>query len=245
MSEAILIEAENGDMITVTVEQATAITEAIRSATQGLYLLIQRAHSHKIYTVLGYTTWEEYVNKEFNISRGRSYQLLNQAKVIEEISEAAGTPVYLTEREARAIKDALPEITQQIAEDTEGCSPEEKRFVVDEAVKEELRKKGDAEALQDDIGEPEEDNAVYSGGGRRREGEDYPPTITPRNSARYTQTEIEFFVESLEKTIPIFTALPEPEELIKTIKSKSNSEDLVSSIRTVAKWFAMLANNID
>jgi hypothetical protein len=49
---------------------------------------------------LGYPTWQEYVQKEFNLSRSRSYQLLDRARVQQALSAAgvgaaslAGTPM--------------------------------------------------------------------------------------------------------------------------------------------------------
>ena len=39
------------------------------------------AHDRRAWQALGYPTWEQYVKKEFNLSRSRSYQLLDRAKV--------------------------------------------------------------------------------------------------------------------------------------------------------------------
>ncbi|RWI60268.1 MAG: hypothetical protein EOQ93_03125 [Mesorhizobium sp.] len=54
---------------------------------------------------------------EFDMGRSRSYQLLDQGRVIKAISEATGdlsTKVDISERDARDIKDDLPAVTEEI-----------------------------------------------------------------------------------------------------------------------------------
>ncbi len=98
------------------VEEARSITDEIRRAADDLYDLLLEAHDRKAWAVLGYGSWAEYVKVEFNISRSRSYQLVDQAKVVRAIESAAGvsTSVDISEAEARAIKPVLSVITDEI-----------------------------------------------------------------------------------------------------------------------------------
>lgn len=97
--------------------EATALTERIRKHIDAAWADITRAYEGKAWKVLGYETWEAYVRTEFDMSRRRSYQLLDQGRVIQAIGEASGnvnhgTPI--TERQAREIKPDLPAVTAEI-----------------------------------------------------------------------------------------------------------------------------------
>lgn len=120
-------------------EEAEEITEAIRSAATATYVLIARAHAQKAHIAMGYETWAEYVNAEFDMSAARSYQLLNMSKVVEEIEAASpeGTEVKLTEAQARDIKRELPKITERIKEETRELPPEEASEAVKRVIEEE------------------------------------------------------------------------------------------------------------
>lgn len=117
-------------------EEARQITNAIKSAATATYILLSQAHKHNAYKALHYATWEDFVKTEFEMSPQRSYQLLAQSKVINEIEEATpdGTIVKLTEAQARDIKTALPEITERITTETADKTPEEASEIVDSIV---------------------------------------------------------------------------------------------------------------
>jgi hypothetical protein len=101
-------------------EQAKQLTHSIRDAAEVIWILIARAHAGKAWKVMGYDSWEDYVKSEFNMSRSRSYQLLDQAKVITAIEEAlpADAKINITEAAARELKvvleDAIPEIRKAV-----------------------------------------------------------------------------------------------------------------------------------
>jgi len=95
-------------------EEAEELTRGIQSTSSALYVLLKRAHDGKAWAAMGYKSWSEYIEGEFDFSRTRSYQLINQANVIEKIHESSGVQLYITEREARSIKKKLPEITEKI-----------------------------------------------------------------------------------------------------------------------------------
>jgi len=129
-------------------DKARELTNAIKAAAEATYVLLARAHQGKAYKALGYSTWAEYVNQEFEISTQRSYQLLNLSKTIEALEAAApeGTEVKLTEAQARDIKRELPSITSKIAEETEDLDSDAAAERIDEIVQEAREQK----KLEDD-----------------------------------------------------------------------------------------------
>lgn len=130
--------------------KARELTNAIKAAAEATYVLLARAHHGKAYKALGYDTWADYVNQEFEITTQRSYQLLNLSKTIEALEAVApeGTPIKLTEAQARDIKRELPFITSKIAEETADLDKDEAAERIDEIVKEAReQKKADDKAI--------------------------------------------------------------------------------------------------
>lgn len=120
----------------LSVEEAQELTEHIRSAADMLYVLVARAHAGKAHIALGYGNFADYVRDEFDISRSRAYQFLNQASVIAavEASTPLGTKIKITEAAARDIKNLIEELAPELKERTEGMSPDEAGDVVEELV---------------------------------------------------------------------------------------------------------------
>lgn len=120
----------------LSVEEAQELTEHIRSTADVLYVLVARAHAGKAHVALGYKNFESYVKEEFNISRSRAYQFLNQANVIAAVESAApeGTKIRITEAAARDLKNFVNELTPDIKERTEGLTPEDAGEVIEELV---------------------------------------------------------------------------------------------------------------
>lgn len=148
------------DTTPLTSEQAAKLTATIRNVVDVLWILFERAHAGKAWQALDYGSWEEYVRAEFDMSRSRSYQILDQARVIREIeaSVPAGTEVVLSEAAARDIRGVLDEVIPKIKERTEGLTPLEASRVVEEVVdeqREQLRQDRDEAYSQVDA---EEDN---------------------------------------------------------------------------------------
>ncbi|MBN7758954.1 hypothetical protein JYP46_19170 [Nitratireductor aquimarinus] len=114
-----MIEMKSGAVSAdLTKQEAKEITDRIRDSIEKTYELVLRAYERKAWKALGYKTWEAYVQTEFDMSRRRSYQLLDQGRVIRAIEEAAGGNVnhgtQISERDAREIKSKLPEIKEEI-----------------------------------------------------------------------------------------------------------------------------------
>jgi len=138
--------------------EAKKLTQKIKAAVDEVWALLIQAHAGKAWKALGYPTWEAYVSAEFSMSRQRSYQLLDQGRVILAVREAAGDlstngrqssdprghtrtlsttglAVDVSEREARDIKDDLTAVTEQIKAKVEAGEEPEKAIAETVATK--------------------------------------------------------------------------------------------------------------
>ncbi|MFE2015640.1 hypothetical protein [Streptomyces sp. NPDC059491] len=88
----------------LTVAQARTVTDGLRAAmddvrrsVQVLAARVQAAHTVRVWTPLGYASWETYCAAEFGISRAQAYRLLDVARALAAIQAAvtAGTEVSL------------------------------------------------------------------------------------------------------------------------------------------------------
>lgn len=182
-AEPVYIETPSGDVIDIanpelTYDEAKELTDHIRATADMMYVLISRAHAGKAWKALGYESFKDYVKEEFNISRSRAYQLLDQARVIEEITSVApeGTEVRISEAEARDIKTALDELVPEIKERTENLDEDEDAGAIIEDLVKEFRERqneeesfvgGDGESYPEEYEGDEADRqgfADYSGG---------------------------------------------------------------------------------
>lgn len=104
------------DQHIMTKSAAVELTNQIKSTATATYALIYRAHEYKCWVSLDYKSWEDYVVTEFDMSKARSYQLINQAKVVRALEQATpdGTVITINEAQARDIEKVLPKITERI-----------------------------------------------------------------------------------------------------------------------------------
>jgi hypothetical protein len=145
MTEGTVVDEFDADIVAVGVdgidlaaplnrEDALELTSQIRAAADLIWVLIARAHAGRAWEALGYPSWEAYVREEFNISRSRAYQILDQGRVIQEISAAApvGTHVNVNERQAREIKRVLGEVVGEVKTATAGMSADQAEATIDD-----------------------------------------------------------------------------------------------------------------
>lgn len=134
--------------------QARELTQQIRAATDVLWSLVARAHAGRAWRSLGYASWEQYVAEEFNMSRSRSYQLLDHARVVSAIEAAApvGTQVSMNERAARELKAHLDEVTDKVASATNGMTPQEAQDTIDQVLADFRKDVAAHDAATDDPG---------------------------------------------------------------------------------------------
>jgi hypothetical protein len=118
--------------------EARRLTERIRTATRQVCLLLMEVHERRAWLALGYSSWEHYVQREFNISRSRSYELLDQARVVLELRTAGGLQIVpdVSAYVAVQIKPRLRQLTESIRERVGDASETDPVAIVAEVVDE-------------------------------------------------------------------------------------------------------------
>lgn len=95
-----------------TQEQARALTDRIKVAVEGTWLLIQEAYTSRAWAALGYATWDAYVEAEFRTARlalpkeerAETIQSLRAAGMsVRAISSATGVGVGTVHRELSTV----------------------------------------------------------------------------------------------------------------------------------------------
>lgn len=97
--------------------EARELTQTIRHTGIRLWLLVAEAHDRGAWSALGYETWKDYVTQELQISESRSYQILDQAKVMREIALAGADVNDVDPVPARLVltlKDRLPAVRRAV-----------------------------------------------------------------------------------------------------------------------------------
>lgn len=135
--------------------RARQLTDRIRQAADDLWALLLQAYEGGAWTALGYRTWEAYVRAEFDMSRARAYQLVDQGFVLRELEKAAGvsTTVDISEREARDLKPHLEVVKDAIRQAVENVPEERVAEIVTEVVEQErsriIRQRQDRKEIQE------------------------------------------------------------------------------------------------
>lgn len=102
--------------------EARTVTDRINTTAGQLCDLLVEAHERGAWRALGYATWGEYVGAEIRVTRQRSYQLLDQGRVMAALREAVGggqmsTSVDSDLRQGNDLRDSLPPISEAEARD--------------------------------------------------------------------------------------------------------------------------------
>lgn len=234
----------------LTKSQAEDLTRSIRDAAEVIWVLIARAHAGKAWKALGYDSWAEYVQEEFNMSRSRSYQLLDQAKVISAVTSALpeGSEIAVTESSARELKYVIQEAVPEIREKTKGLEPEEAVKVTQEILARYQKQQEEAEQKSSDV--PSEEPSVEPVTEENPSStENYSPeTVSTVNDAPEVDDaspkdlDIEA-AEAVEQPAPVTPPPPaiDPEELARIRKNVNAAHDIYSALAALAS----LPNNID
>ena len=106
-----LVDPTTGEVVAdCTPDEARQLTERIRSTADALWQLLAEAHDRGAWRALGYDTFKAYVEGEFQMSKRHAYRLLDQARVIDALTESAGVThgsLAVPERTARELKPHL------------------------------------------------------------------------------------------------------------------------------------------
>jgi hypothetical protein len=121
---------------------ARQLTERIRSAARRTCLLLLEAHQRRAWLALGYRSWEQYVRREFDMSRRRSYELLDQGRVVQAIQLAARLrePPAISAYAALQIKAQLPAVTEAVRQCAAGLPRRRAMMVIDDIVQKARRR---------------------------------------------------------------------------------------------------------
>lgn len=260
--EIVDYEIENLDTSTLNEKQARALTDSIKSTAEALYVMLCRAHEGKAYQVLGYETWRDYVESEFDFSVSHSYRLLNLGVVSQAIEEAVpeGTHVAITEAQARDIKRALPEVTERVKKETVDKTPEEASGIVDDIIEEtreqqkeakkateEKQKLADEEAQQAEYDALEaEANALLeadnaSGGLSGREPDDDAGAYTPDTEGLSPKDTTALY--TLYQFVNGQDSLIDPELMARLIPD-AEIDDMKKNANKLASYFEHLAKEL-
>jgi len=121
----------------LSLEEATTLTNAIREAVDDLWSLLVKAHDGRAWEAMGYDSWAAYVTAEFRISPGHAGRLLVQGAVIKQISAAANVEtVPISARTAVDVAPRVSEITERVAEETQGKHEPTRQAIATEIVQE-------------------------------------------------------------------------------------------------------------
>jgi len=123
-----------GTWTDLSAEAARQLTEIIKGTAEHLFTLLYQAHQRKAWKALGYSSWQAYVAVEFDLSRSRAYQLLDQARVVAEITAAASTDVDIPEVAARELKPVLAELVHTIRSQVAGADPADVPGIVERVI---------------------------------------------------------------------------------------------------------------
>ena len=234
----------------LTTDQARELTEAIRSTSEVLYVLLSRAHTGKAWAALGYGSFGDYVRDEFDMSRSRAYQIIDQSRVIAAIEAAApdGTDLpVISEAAARDLKTIIGEVVPEIEARTEGLHAHEAGQVVEEIVEEyrdKARDQKEERALERE--ERDEDDAERrgfsdtSGGGSYLppppppafddddDDDDFDPALIRRNvQAAY----------DLYSALSALKSMPDIESVINTIPPERRVQ-INDAVKVSTEWLA-------
>ena len=90
---------------------ARDLTDRIKAGVNDVAEMLHRAHEGRAWEALGYASWKDYCTAEFQMSKRRSYQLLDFVEIKQEVSaiDVECTTVHspISERQTRPLK-SLP-----------------------------------------------------------------------------------------------------------------------------------------
>jgi hypothetical protein len=121
----------------LTKAEALDLTGQIRQGLDELPLLLLQAHERRAWIPLGHHSWDQYVRAEFRLSRSRSYELLNQARVIRTLRSAAGGRLVrpVSALAAIEIKPFLTEVAEDVRRGLDGVAGDSPLEEVDTIVR--------------------------------------------------------------------------------------------------------------
>jgi hypothetical protein len=93
--------------LTLSQSEARRLTEEVKADTQRLWAKLLSLYEGRAHIALGYNSWAEYCQREFHMSNGRAYQLLQAARVIHQLTIVSSPQVTSQVPESEAIAREL------------------------------------------------------------------------------------------------------------------------------------------
>lgn len=100
----------------LTADEARRLTAEAMGRIERLGEILLVLHERRGYIALGYKTWSSYVDKELDLSRSRSYQILNRARLVREITDGVGEHINLADKLARSVGGNAPRVISKARE---------------------------------------------------------------------------------------------------------------------------------
>jgi len=115
---------------------ARALTERIKKTARAVSLLLLEAHERQAWLALGYHSWEQYVRHEFELSRPRSYELLDHGRLLRLVHEVTGVSgmVSIAPYKARRLKPHLAQFVPALRSRASSVPTEEMPAIVSEVI---------------------------------------------------------------------------------------------------------------
>lgn len=200
--------------------RAADLTQRIRSGTHTVCLLMLEAHEGRAWTVLGYPSWERYVRQEFDLSRRRAYELVDQGRVVRTLQASSGLsgPPSISAYAACQIKAHLDQVAETVRRRCAG-QPEDRRVEIVQQVVADMRRLVNARPdRQAANGHPEDHEAAEE------------HTATPARASP------EPAVDRLLRAIEALTDLPSPEAACAAIPREQRQR--LAELDGVVAWLA-------
>ena len=115
--------------IEMTATCARDLTDRIKVASEDMAEMLWRAHQGRAWAVLGYASWKEYCETEFQMSRRHAYRLLDFVEVKHVLSDQLVTPETESQTRplARVPKEKQPRAWECAVEIADGGQPTAKQ----------------------------------------------------------------------------------------------------------------------
>jgi hypothetical protein len=120
----------------LSLDDARELTRRIKQASGAVSPLLLEAHDRKAWRALGYGTWELYVRHEFGMSRSRSYELLDHARVLRTLRAATGRSGIpdISPYAASQLKPRLSVVVSEVERASERDGEQAARAIIEEAL---------------------------------------------------------------------------------------------------------------
>jgi hypothetical protein len=134
--------SRGGGEVTLPQNAARELTDRIKATVGRVCLLLWEAHEGRAWVNLGHKTWAEYCRVEFDLSRSRSYELLDQGMVILRLEEASGVSGIpdISPYAASQLKPQLSEVIRAIRQRLPDAPDEDRMPVVSEVIRAERQR---------------------------------------------------------------------------------------------------------